>query len=174
MKNPKAFQGDQGIGKTQCFFFFLHTFINLWNQCWVGSILTLYSYVRGICNFLGSVSLQQKKWSDGPALQPSDEPVLKLYVTAQFYLESKGKHILEAWGHADPKDTKRREAPLFTCFLSSPGLPCATWAHQECCFFHLSSSLQSSDLPLLYFHRLSPSLSFSHRHSALLFPILTA
>ena len=29
-------------------------------------------------------------------------------VTAQFYLENKGKYILEAWGHADPK-VKRRE-----------------------------------------------------------------
>ena len=28
------------------------------------------------------------------------------------------------------------------------------------------------DLPLFYFHRLSPSLSFSHRHFGLLFPIL--
>ena len=28
--------------------------------------------------------------------------------TAQFYLENKGKYILEAWGHADPK-VKRRE-----------------------------------------------------------------
>ena len=27
-------------------------------------------------------------------------------VTAQFYLESKGKYILEAWGHADPKDVR--------------------------------------------------------------------
>ena len=32
-------------------------------------------------------------------------------VTAQFYLESKGKYILQAWGHANPKDAKRREAP---------------------------------------------------------------
>ena len=31
----------------------------------------------------------------------------------------------------------------------------------------------SFDLPLFYFHRLFPSLSFSHRHLGLLFPILT-
>ena len=55
-----------------------------------------------------------------------DGPVLQLPVTAQFHLESKGKHILEEWGWADPKDTKRREAPgpilapLFTRFFSSP------------------------------------------------------
>ena len=33
MKNSKAFWGDQGIGKTQFLCFFLHIFINLWNQC---------------------------------------------------------------------------------------------------------------------------------------------
>ena len=57
------------------------------------------------------ISLQQKfEVTDRPALQPSDRPVLQLHVTAQFYLESKGKYILEAWRPADPKDAKR-EAP---------------------------------------------------------------
>ena len=160
MKNTKAFQGDQGIGKTHFFFFFLHIFLNLWNQCWVGSVLTLYSYARGVCNFLGSVSLQQKKWSVGPVLQPSDEPVLKLYVTAQFYLESKGKYILEAWGHADPKDAKRRAAPLFTRFLSPPwacpvyyGLArsaaCFTWAPHSSPLTFLCSIFTGFSLPCL-------------------------
>ena len=46
-------------------------------------------YVRGECNFLCSVLLQQKfEATDGPVLQPR--------VTAQFYLVSKGKYILEA------------------------------------------------------------------------------
>ena len=37
------------------------------------------SYVGGVCNFLGSVSLQQKfEWMDGPVLQPSDGPVVQL------------------------------------------------------------------------------------------------
>ena len=53
-------------------------------------------------------------------------------------------------------------------------LPYVNWASQECCLFYLRSSLQSSDLPLFYFRGLFPSLSFSHRHSGLLFPILTA
>ena len=64
-------------------------------------------------------------------------------------------------------------APLFICFFLPLGLLCVNWASQECCFFYLKSSLQSSDLPLFYFHGLFPSLSFSHRHSGLLFPILT-
>ena len=38
--------------------------------------------------------------------------------------------------------------------------------------FYLRSSLRSSDLPLFYFRRLFPSLSFNHLHSGLLFPIL--
>ena len=55
----------------------------------------------------------------------------------------------------------------------SLGLSYANWASQECCLFYLRSSLRSSDLPLFYFCALFSSLSFSHRHSVLLFPILT-
>ena len=51
--------------------------------------------VRGVCNFLGSVSSQQKfEVTDVKALcvsQLSDRSVLHLRVTAQFYLENKGK-----------------------------------------------------------------------------------
>ena len=57
------------------------------------------------------------------------------------------------------------------------GLILALWhvngASQECCLFYLSSLLRSSDLLLFYFWGLLPSLSFSHRHSGLLFPVLT-
>ena len=85
-----------------------------------------------------------------------------------------------AWGQAYPKDTKRREAsgsilaPLFNMFFSSPlSLPYVNRARREGCLFYLRFSLQSSDLPLFYFLGLFPSLSFSHHHSGLLFPILT-
>ena len=83
--------------------------------------------VRGVCNFLSSISSQQKfEATDGPALQPLDRPVLQLRVTAQFYLESKGNYILEAWQYADPKDVKRGPQPNFgfsfyMLFFSSPG-----------------------------------------------------
>ena len=40
-------------------------------------------------------------------LQLLERSVLQLCVTAKFYLENKGIYILEARGHADPKDTKR-------------------------------------------------------------------
>ena len=63
---------------------------------------------------------------------------------------------------------------LFLYVFSSPlGLPFVSWASQDCCLFYLRSSLQSSDLPLFNFHGLFPSLSFSHCHSGLLFPVLT-
>ena len=52
-------------------------------------------------------------------------------------------------------------------------LPYVNWTSQEGWLFYLRSSLWSSDLPLFYFHQLFPSLSVSHRHFGLLFPILT-
>ena len=61
-----------------------------------------------MCNFLSSVSSQQKfEAMDIKALrqtmsQLSDRSVLQLHVTAQFYLEKKRKYILEAWGDANP------------------------------------------------------------------------
>ena len=99
--------------------------------------------------------------SDRPVLQLLDGPMLQLRVTAQFYLESKEKYILEAWEHADPKDTKRREAPspnlaIFTCFFILPlDLPYVNWASQECCLFHsgpqifLCSIFEGFSLPCL-------------------------
>ena len=59
---------------------------------------------------------------------------------------------------------------LFFYVFSPLGLPYVNWASQECFLFYLRSSLLSSDLPLVYFHGLFPSLSFGHRHSGLLVP----
>ena len=61
----------------------------------------------------------------------------------------------------------------FYVFLLPTSLPYVDWASQEGCLFYLRSSLPSLDLPLLYFCGFSPSLSFSHSHFGLLFPILT-
>ena len=47
-------------------------------------------------------------------------------------------------------------------FLLPLKLPYLNWVSQEGCWFHLRFSLFSSDLPLFYFHRVFPSLSFSH------------
>ena len=69
--------------------------------------------------------------------------VLQLRVTALFYLENKGKYIPEAWGHANPKDAKRRErerawerdpqpfGSSFYMFFPPLGLPCVNWASQS-------------------------------------------
>ena len=76
--------------------------------------------VGGVCNFLGSVLLQQK-------FEATDGPVLQLCVTVQFYLVSKGKYMLAAWGQTDPKTWT--EAPssilalLFMFFFSPPSEP---------------------------------------------------
>ena len=75
--------------------------------------------------------------------------------------------------HEEKRDTSGPLAPFFIGFFLPLGLPYVNWASQECCLSHLRPSLQSSDLPLLYFRGLFPSLSFSHQHSRLLFPILT-
>ena len=71
--------------KTECH---LGSLVNLKDHC--DFILCLRSqYVGGVCNFLGSVSPQQK-------IEARDGPVLQLHVTAQFYLASKGKYIHES------------------------------------------------------------------------------
>ena len=66
------------------------------------SAILLFSVddVKGVCNFLGSASSQQKfEVTDVKPLGMSqllDRSVLQLHVTAQFYLEKKRKYILEA------------------------------------------------------------------------------
>ena len=57
-------------------------------------------------------------------------------------------------------------------FSSTWACPMQIGLRQECCLFYLKSSLWSSDLLLFYYHGLFLSLSFSHRHFELLFPIL--
>ena len=90
-------------------------------------------WVGKICTFLSSVSSQQKfEAMDGPVLQPLDGPVLQPHVTVQFYLESRGKYILEACGWANPKDPKRSPQPNFgptfyMFFFSSPCCCCCCW-----------------------------------------------
>ena len=106
--------------------------------------------MSGSLSFPWFCLVETKIWKDGPALQPSDRPalqlsdgpVLQLCVTDQFYLESKGKYILEVWGLTDPKDVKGKEAPspilapLFIwSFLLPLGLPYVNWlARSAVCF----------------------------------------
>ena len=71
------------------------------------------------------------------------------------------------------RERERALGPSFYMLFPPLGLPCVNWLSQGCCLFYLRSSLWSSDLPLFYFLGLFPSLSLSHRHFGLLFPILT-
>ena len=118
----------------------------------------------------------------------------KISVTALFYLEDSRRIHPQSMRACQPKDSKRREwrsawgrgrerkstcMQERKCFGSSFYMFSSTWAcpmqiglSQECCLFYLKSSLWSSDLLLFYFRRLFPSLSFSHHHFGLLFPIL--
>ena len=61
---------------------------------------------------------------------------------------------------------------LLYVFASTWACPVQIGLRLECCLFYLKSSLWSSDLLSFYFHGLFPSLSFSHHHFGLLFPIL--
>ena len=117
-----------------------------------------------------------KQWILKPSAHHSSRTVLQLCVTAQFYLENKGKHILEAWRHADPKELKRwekererehtcahasgRERPhptlwfLFLYVLSSPiGLArstvCSTWGPHSGLWTFLCSIFEGFLLPCL-------------------------
>ena len=67
-------------------------------------------------------------------------------------------------------------APLLICFFLPPGPVLSKLALVRSAVLPevLTLVLGSSfDLPLFYFHELFPSLSFSHHHFGLLFPILT-
>ena len=69
----------------------------------------------GVCNFLSSVSSQQKFEAMDQPYSPWTDCVTTLRqisVTAQFNLENEGKYILKALGHADPKDVKKRGRAL--------------------------------------------------------------
>ena len=137
------------------------------------------------CNFLGSVSSQQKFEEMGQhySLRTDRVTALKqISVTALFYSEKRKIYPQDVRAYLTKRCKEERErerdpgplAPLFIClFLLLLGLPYVNWASQECFLFYLRSSLWSSDFPLFYFRRLFPSLCFSHRHCGLLFPILT-
>ena len=78
------------------------------------SLLKLIS-VGEVCNFIGSVSSQRNFEVTDQRYSPQTYLVTALGqigVTAQFYLENKGKYILKVWWHANPKDMKRREREI--------------------------------------------------------------
>ena len=108
-------------------------------------------------------SILFRKWQENTFLRHEGMPT-------QRHEEKKGRtHQSVGVGERDPWPF----GFSFYKFFLPLGLPYVKWASQECCLFYLRSSLQSSDLTLFYFHGLFPFLSFSHRQSRLLFPVLT-
>ena len=100
-----------------------------------------------------------------------DRPVLQL----NFIWQAKENTSLRPEDR--PTQKKRREVPLlnfgssfYMFFLLPMSLPYVNWASQEGCLFYLRFSLWS----LTFFCSIFPSFSFSHRHSGLLFLILTS
>ena len=89
-------------------------------------------------------------------------------------LEEKRVEGLVAEGERERKSERERAlAPPFISFSSPWACPMQIGLSQVRCFLYLRSSLWSLDLPLFYFRGLFSSLSFSHCHFGLLFPILT-
>ena len=127
-------------------------------------------FVGGVCNFLSSVSLQQK-------FETTDESVLQLsFIGKQRKIHPPGVRA----GQHKRREEKRGPSPSgLPPFIHlsppppTPILPYVNWAIQKGCLFYLRSSLQSLDLPSFYVLRPFPSLSFSHSHFGLRFPILT-
>ena len=134
-----------------------------------------------------------RSWLDHViALRSQKDHVIALRqigVTALFYLEDSRKiHLRGVRAHRS-KDTRRRApqcagererelalAPLFICFFLPRGPTlCKLGLVRSAVLPEVFTLVlgPSFDLPLFYFHGLFPSLSFSHRHSGLLFPILT-
>ena len=108
----------------------------------------------------------------------------QISVTALFYLEDSRKIHLRGVRARRSKDARRRApqcvgekerelalAPLFIC-LSLPGPVLCKLGQPGVLFVLPEVLILVLDLLLLYFCRLFPSLSFSHCHSGLLFPIL--
>ena len=131
-----------------------------------------HQFVRGVCNFLDSVSPQQEfEAMDRPVLQLSFSWQAKENASLRCEDRPTQKTQREDRG-PDPKQGREAHgsisAPLFICFSLLPLiLLYANWASQEGCLFYPRLSLWSSNLPLFYFRGLFPSLSFSHCHYGL-------
>ena len=104
--------------------------------------------VRGVCNFLSSVSPQQS-------------------VTAWLQLSFIKQRIVHPLHEGMRAGQSQRRAlnpswlPLFCTFVSSRlSLPYVNWPSQEGCFFHLRFSLQSLDSLLFHFYGLFPFFVF--------------
>ena len=113
--------------------------------------LMIHRNVMGVCNFLGSISSQQK--FEAMDVKALGQTMSQHLVTAQFYLENKRK--IHPWGvkacrpkrreekraresgreqaseRASERETPGPLAPLYLFFLLPLGLPCVDWASRS-------------------------------------------
>ena len=126
-------------------------------------------YFGEMCNFFGSVSLQQKF-----------EAMDQCYSSVLFGKQGK-YNLRHEGGWTQKKRPQSILLPSFYMFISSPppptpnlSLPCANWAGQGAGMFVSPEVLTLVLGPsFVLFLQASLSLSFSHHHFGLLFPILT-
>jgi len=100
-------------------------------------------------------------------------PVLQLAYCSEFYSASKGKYTLEVWEQANPKGEASIHLGflfLYICLLPL-SLPHGNWVSQGAIFF----TWDPYSGPQIFFGSTFAcfflSLSFSHHHFGLLFPI---
>ena len=117
--------------------------------------LLCITQVGRVCNFLGSVSRQQKfEKTDGSVLQLS------------FIWQAKENTFSRNEGRPTKGRKEKRNQRLnsgssfYTFFLLPLSLPYVNCVSQEGCLLHLKFSLQSSNLPLFYFRRRFPFFVF--------------
>ena len=80
------------------------------------------------------------------------------------------------YAHGREREKAREHlSPRFTCFIPPGPALCKLGSARSAVLSEVLTPVLGSffDLPLFYFHGLFSSLSFSHHHFGLLFPILT-
>ena len=120
----------------------------------------------GVCNFLGSVSPQQRlKW----------QTCVTARLQVSFIWQAKDSTSSRREGGLTQKGERLNPGSSFCMFCLLPlSLPYVNWASQEGCLFHLRFSLHLQIFFCSIFMGFFLSLSFSHHHFGLLFPNLTA
>ena len=90
-------------------------------------------YVREVCDFLSSVSLQQKSEATGQRYSPWTDQCYSSMLQLSFIQKVKENTSLRLKGRQTQKDAKRREAPAqfwapFYMFFPPPGPALVNWA----------------------------------------------
>ena len=127
--------------------------------------LQVYHIVGEVCNFLTSVSPQQK-------FEATDRPVLQLSFIWQTKENTSFFSFVRVGQPNRDKEKRGLSSALAPLFSPPPSLPYISWARWEGCLFHLRFSLGWTYFCSIFMGFFF-SLSFSHCYVGLLFPILT-